>query len=91
MTNHIHLIVKAKDGFELVGILRDFKKFTSRQLIKPLKSIQVKAERNGCYPNSDMLELITAIMTNISFGNKTTNPLNYGQQVLFSKNLIIST
>ena len=24
MTNHIHLIVMAKDGFELVGILRDF-------------------------------------------------------------------
>jgi REP element-mobilizing transposase RayT len=37
MTNHIHLIVKAKDGFELVGILRDFKKFTSRQLIKAIE------------------------------------------------------
>lgn len=36
MSNHIHLLVKAKVGFELSGILRDFKRYTSRQLTKHL-------------------------------------------------------
>ncbi len=38
MTNHIHLIARAQDGFDLSGILRDFKKFTSRQIIKMIEN-----------------------------------------------------
>ena len=34
MSNHIHLIVGANGKFLLSDILRDFKKFTSRQIIK---------------------------------------------------------
>ena len=37
MTNHIHLIIKAKDGFLLPDILRDLKKFTSKQIIKAIE------------------------------------------------------
>lgn len=29
MTNHVHLLVRAKPGYELAGIIRDLKKFTS--------------------------------------------------------------
>jgi putative transposase len=32
MTNHVHLIAKAKEGFELPGIMRDMKKFTSKKI-----------------------------------------------------------
>ena len=34
MTNHLHLIIKAKEGFLLENIIRDFKKFTSKAIIK---------------------------------------------------------
>lgn len=34
MSNHVHLIARAKEGFTLSGILRDFKKYTSKQIIK---------------------------------------------------------
>lgn len=34
MSNHVHLIARAKEGFELSDILRDFKKHTSKQIIK---------------------------------------------------------
>jgi REP element-mobilizing transposase RayT len=37
MSNHIHLIVRAKEGFSLPDILRDFKKFTSKQIIKAIE------------------------------------------------------
>ncbi len=39
MSNHIHLIVRAKEGFALSHILRDFKKFTSKQLVAKIAEI----------------------------------------------------
>ena len=33
MTNHLHLIVRAKEGYEISNILRDFKRHTSKQII----------------------------------------------------------
>ncbi len=37
MSNHIHLIARAKEGFKLSGIVRDFKKYTSKKLFDSLK------------------------------------------------------
>ena len=36
MTNHVHLIIRAKEGCILQDILRDFKKFTSKAIIKAI-------------------------------------------------------
>jgi putative transposase len=36
MSNHIHLIAKAKDGYNLSDILRDFKKFTNKAIIEAI-------------------------------------------------------
>ncbi len=33
MSNHVHVIWQAKDGFRLSDILRDFKKFTSKKIL----------------------------------------------------------
>jgi len=33
MSNHVHLILRAKEGFLLQDILRDFKKFTSKKIV----------------------------------------------------------
>lgn len=33
MTNHLHMICSADNGFNLSAILRDFKKYTSKQII----------------------------------------------------------
>ena len=37
MTNHVHLMIRAKEGYLLQDILRDFKKFTSKAVIKAIK------------------------------------------------------
>jgi REP element-mobilizing transposase RayT len=37
MTNHIHLIIRAKEGYKLQDILRDYKKFTSKAIIKEIQ------------------------------------------------------
>jgi len=36
MTNHVHLIIRAKEGCVLADILRDLKKFTSKAIIKAI-------------------------------------------------------
>ena len=37
MTNHAHLIVRAKEEFRLSDILRDYKKFTCKAIVKAIK------------------------------------------------------
>ena len=39
MSNNIHLMVRAKEGFELSHILRDFKKFTSKAITAKILEI----------------------------------------------------
>ncbi|MBN8643168.1 MAG: transposase [Flavobacteriales bacterium] len=36
MSNHIHLLCKAIDGFILSDVIRDFKKFTSKKIIQTI-------------------------------------------------------
>jgi REP element-mobilizing transposase RayT len=38
MTNHLHLIVEAKDGWDLQGLLRDFKTFTAKIILEDLNA-----------------------------------------------------
>ena len=38
MTNHMHLVAKAKEDFKLSEIIRDFKKFTSKKIFESLIS-----------------------------------------------------
>lgn len=38
MSNHIHLIVRAESNYTLSDILRDFKKYTSKEIIKQIIS-----------------------------------------------------
>ena len=36
MSNHLHLIISAKEGYELSGIIRDFKAFTAKSITNEL-------------------------------------------------------
>lgn len=38
MSNHLHLIAGAKEGFNLSDILRDFKKFTNKEIIRTIQN-----------------------------------------------------
>ena len=46
ITNHIHMIV-GSDKENLSDIIRDFKKYTSRKILKRQKIILEKAEKGG--------------------------------------------
>lgn len=38
MSNHLHAIMRAKEGFELSGIIRDYKKHTSKVIINAIQN-----------------------------------------------------
>jgi REP element-mobilizing transposase RayT len=59
MSNHIHLIASAKNE-NLSEILRDFKKFTSKQM--PLLKMKRKAGKSGCLQFSKPMLKRTVIM-----------------------------
>jgi putative transposase len=37
MSNHIHLVARAKEGYKMTAILRDMKKFTSKKILKEIQ------------------------------------------------------
>ena len=39
MSNHIHLVAKAEENYRLSDIIRDFKKFTAKQIINNITEI----------------------------------------------------
>jgi putative transposase len=45
MTNHIHLICRAKEGFELSDILRDFKRHTAKYILAELQENSQESRR----------------------------------------------
>ncbi|WP_046245130.1 REP-associated tyrosine transposase [Hymenobacter terrenus] len=45
MTNHLHLIARAADGYELSNIVRDFKKFTATELFKEITNSPTESRR----------------------------------------------
>lgn len=45
MTNHVHLIVRAQEGFLLPDIFRDFKKFTSKAIVKAIVENQGESRK----------------------------------------------
>ena len=46
MTNHIHLVISAKEDCSLSDILRDFKKFTASAILKDIESNKKESRRN---------------------------------------------
>ena len=46
MSKHVHLIVSAKEGFNLSDILRDFKKYTSKELLKSIETNNQESRRS---------------------------------------------
>lgn len=46
MSNHVHFIVSARDGFQIADIMRDFKKFTSRKIVDAILNNVQESRRN---------------------------------------------
>jgi REP element-mobilizing transposase RayT len=56
MTNHLHLIAKTQEGFELSWNIRDFEKYTFKQNIKAIEENQQESRKKS------MLSLFSACL-----------------------------
>lgn len=56
MTNHLHLIIRAKVGFKLSDILRDYKKHTSKKIIEAIKENIQESRKEWMLQQFDTLE-----------------------------------
>lgn len=45
MSNHLHLLASARDGFNMSDILRDLKKFTSKQIVNAIHN-EIESRRD---------------------------------------------
>ena len=45
MTNHLHLVISARKGYNLSDILRDFKKYTSKTILEDLENNSKESRR----------------------------------------------
>ena len=46
MSNHIHMIIQAKNGEDLAALVRDFKRYTARVIYNTLKTDRRESRRN---------------------------------------------
>lgn len=46
MSNHVHLIASAKEGFELAAIIRDLKKYTVKMIISRIENNQHESKKD---------------------------------------------
>ena len=48
MSNHLHMIVEANEGVNISDILRDFKKYTSKEIVETIQEIPASRRSNPC-------------------------------------------
>lgn len=50
MSNHLHLVCRAKENFKISDIIRDFKKFTSKGILRMIEKRAGKPKRMDVIP-----------------------------------------
>lgn len=85
MSSHLHMIISAKNDFNLSDVLRDFKKFTSKEIIRLVKK-NLKAGENRCLINLNMRGAIILKLKTTSSGKMEISPLYYTARNLLIRN-----
>ncbi len=75
MSNHVHLMIAAREE-NLSDVLRDFKKFTAKQISALLKTVIPKVGRAGCFSYLKRREQLTAGIKLINSGGRIMGQRN---------------
>lgn len=75
MTNHIHLIAKAKEGYELSNILRDLKRHTSKTIIKAIENNQQESRKEWMISIFSKAGSYNSNNTNYQFWRQDNKPI----------------
>jgi len=75
MTNHIHLIAKASQKQTLPDILRDFKGFTAKQILKAIKENPRKTRKSSMLEQFEKAGLKTSNVKKYQFWQHDNHPI----------------
>lgn len=85
MSNHVHLIVSAKNN-NLSDILRDFKKFTSRQIIKAIQNNEHESRRDWMLNLFKKAGAVNSRNSEFQFWRQDNRPMEiYSPRFIFQK------
>jgi putative transposase len=73
MTNHIHLIAEAREGYLMQNIIRDLKRHTSKQLLKAIIENQEESRKEWMLAIFKKAGEYNRIIKIINFGDKIIN------------------
>jgi len=76
MSSHVHLIASARNE-NLSGILRDFKKFTSKRIISAIEKNASESRRAGYLISSDLRPQRIATTGAINSGDRIVSQWNF--------------
>ena len=71
MSNHLHAVLQAKEGYELSAIIRDFKKHTSKTIVNTIQT-EPESRREWMLHRFDLAQRQINALRIISFGRKVT-------------------
>ncbi len=83
MSNHIHLVISAKEN-NPSDILRDFKKFTSRNIIEAIKANPQESRKDWMLPLFEQAGLANSRNKNYQFWQQDNQPKELYTEI-FSK------
>ena len=75
MTNHVHLIARAKEGFLMPGIMRDLKKFTSKKIIEAIQANEQESRKEWMLAIFKASGAYNANNTNYQFWRQDNKPI----------------
>ncbi len=67
MTNHLHFIAGAKEGYNLSEILRDFKKFTSKSIVQAISENPIESRKKWLLNRFEFAGRYDKKITNFKF------------------------
>lgn len=75
MSNHIHLIISVKQNFILSDVLRDFKKFTSKKIVRTIRLNQRESRRDWMLKLFEEAGLNNARNNVVQFWRQDNHPI----------------
>ncbi len=86
MTNHLHMIVSAQEGFNLSAIMRDFKKFSSKEIIKTIVDIQ-ESRKDWMLKRFEYAGKYSKRVKNYKFSQDGNHPIELSSNELIDQKL----
>lgn len=75
MTNHVHMIISAAEGYYLENIMRDLKKFTSVEIIKAIQTSSTESRKDWLIKAFKEEGLKNSNNTNYQFWQQDNHPI----------------